>query len=529
MSSNNNRFGDTSLGVDVVLDEDIMKNAPHCPHGPTLLFERYFQGGKSGRKFFACSACRDRKDCNFFQYEDDKVSAVRQEVRYQHNQSKQPPFKHLDYYKRYKDLLNLPPCKRCYCHECSLLLVEEEAQQGHKNHRVITGLSEEDLKKPSYLLDPLVDKKTNAQYLFNQNAVTFLVSTIQRLGFNRVLCIGTPRLHEMILSLKGSKDDTGLESLLLDIDHRYYQFYSPEHFSRYNMFNHYFFDGEGCQKNCQEFLNRDGGEGVVMVTDPPFGGLVEVLAFTVKRIMGWWKEGTSDSCSSKELPVIWTFPYFLEFRILQCLPSFHMSDYKVAYDNHTLFQCDKTNKGSPVRHFTNISPIEFVLPEEEGYRFCVKCQRYVSSVNVHCLKCDQCTSKDGRTYTHCDQCSRCVKPGRVHCSSCNQCELPDHVCVTNKALIGCHICGDPTHKRRQCPQTVRSDRLQKKRKHHNPSQGHLLDPQSERSSNNIKKTKRPQPRAVDDDKIESCKHRWRKQKCHRNKRRFKSVKSKKKK
>lgn len=41
--------------------------------GPTLLFVKVNQGKEETRKFYACSACRDRKDCNFFQWEDEKV------------------------------------------------------------------------------------------------------------------------------------------------------------------------------------------------------------------------------------------------------------------------------------------------------------------------------------------------------------------------------------------------------------------------------------------------------------------------
>lgn len=45
-----------------------------CPAGPALLFVKVSHGREEGRRFFACSACRDRKDCNFFQWEDEKVS-----------------------------------------------------------------------------------------------------------------------------------------------------------------------------------------------------------------------------------------------------------------------------------------------------------------------------------------------------------------------------------------------------------------------------------------------------------------------
>ena len=40
--------------------ENIEINHPKCVHGPTLLFYT------STSKFFACSACRNRHECNIF-------------------------------------------------------------------------------------------------------------------------------------------------------------------------------------------------------------------------------------------------------------------------------------------------------------------------------------------------------------------------------------------------------------------------------------------------------------------------------
>ena len=57
---------------------------------------------------------------------------------------------------------------------------------------------------------------------------------------------------------------------------------------RYNMFNHHFFDEKG-EEFFQAFL-KEGGEGLVLVTDPPFGGMVQPLAHTFNRIEDAWKE-----------------------------------------------------------------------------------------------------------------------------------------------------------------------------------------------------------------------------------------------
>ena len=68
------------------------------------------------------------------------------------------------------------------------------------------------------------------------------------------------------------------------------QFYGPDKFCRYNMFNNYFFDGEKNQDTFKQFINGKDADKIVMVTDPPFGGLVEVLAHTVKTISQTWQE-----------------------------------------------------------------------------------------------------------------------------------------------------------------------------------------------------------------------------------------------
>ena len=39
-----------------------------------------------------------------------------------------------------------------------------------------------------------------------------------------------------------------------------------------------------------------------------------------------------------ELPILWIFPYFLEPKILEHMPSLTMLDYKIEYDNHPFYQ-----------------------------------------------------------------------------------------------------------------------------------------------------------------------------------------------
>lgn len=133
------------------------------------------------------------------------------------------------------------------------------------------------------------------------------------------------------------------------------QFFPSGSFAFYNMFNNHFFQERG-KKTLLEFLNSGEEDDIVLVMDPPFGGLVEVLAATVKKIWKYWRECTSvkggfsithwsyssligcSSCSSvldnkKEIPTIWIFPYFMESHIQESLPSLKMMDYKVCHEN----------------------------------------------------------------------------------------------------------------------------------------------------------------------------------------------------
>jgi hypothetical protein len=64
-----------------------------------------------------------------------------------------------------------------------------------------------------------------------------------------------------------------------------HQFNSPSHFCWFNSFNNYFFSQEEGANVLAEFLQSDGGRGIVIVMDPPFGGRVEPLAKTIQEIV----------------------------------------------------------------------------------------------------------------------------------------------------------------------------------------------------------------------------------------------------
>ncbi|KAK3098979.1 hypothetical protein FSP39_024933 [Pinctada imbricata] len=304
----------------------------------------------------------------------------------------------------------------------------------------------------------LADRMQRKQYLFSERTVDFILSALKDLQITHVLCVGAPRIHETIQNLH--TEGSYMDSMLLDLDTRYMQFYSEEKFYKYNMFNNHFFGRN--EEALDKFLTLSQGKNVIMVTDPPFGGMVQALAESVKKFKIRYSELNADFCNNNELPVLWFFPYFMEPKMKEYLPDFSMLDYKVDYNNHLLYKEGKKERGSPVRIFTNVEPSKVIHPNAEGYWYCDVCKRYSAKENLHCDICGVCPSKDGRTYRHCYDCERCVKPNKVHCKTCGRCDFPDHKCGVTPT--GCHICGNLEHKRRDCPQKDRKqDRLAMKR------------------------------------------------------------------
>ncbi|TDG99996.1 hypothetical protein EPR50_G00200220 [Perca flavescens] len=208
---------DDSFGIEVILPQG-GKTAPCCPHGPTLLFEKVSKGGEKGRRFYACSACRDRKDCNFFQWEDEKVSEVRLLAREAEKQSKRPLVTQQEYCNRLRKFSALPLDEKKFCQDCQILLLPG-LHEAHSSHRSMA-VSPAQLTRPSVLLRPLDNKKSNAQYLFTERSSHFLLDSLAALGFTKVLCVGTPRLQELIKLRNLDQKHKPMKSLLLDIDFR---------------------------------------------------------------------------------------------------------------------------------------------------------------------------------------------------------------------------------------------------------------------------------------------------------------------
>ncbi|XP_042211965.1 rRNA N6-adenosine-methyltransferase ZCCHC4-like isoform X2 [Homarus americanus] len=431
------------LGVDVVINN--IEDNPLCIHGPTLLFERFQSNGQS-RQFYACSACRDRRDCAFFHWADQKITSSKKELWDQVVKESSPVRSHKERYKCLEDIKDLAAADRRYCTSCSTLLRKNE-RQDHNSCVLISPITNKHLCSPSTFLPPKESAKLEAQYLFASSSVDIIVGMLQNLKASRVVCVGAPRIHEAITN----SPHLNMSSLMMDIDDRYCSFFSPERFIRYNMFNHHFFDGQKAKTMYQKFIL--GCENLVIVSDPPFGGRMELLAHNLNKIQEEWKKACGVH-SQTQLPVLFIFPYFMEPQVISNLPNFTMLDYQVDYDNHPLYSSGPKGmkNGSAVRVFVNRPQSMFPLPESEGYHFCQPCDRWVSLNNKHCNECNGCMSKDGKTYKHCDLCKKCVKPSWIHCSKCSRCQPQDHKCHAQAGqVLTCHMCGRSGHKRKDCP------------------------------------------------------------------------------
>lgn len=212
-----------------VIIEDLTNNR-RCFHGPTLKFVKTNSNEYKIEEFYACSAFRDKKVCS----KNEKHENVN----------------HFDSYKLFREVSTLESKQRGYCRTCNHFVLRTNILD-HKNHDFVDEISDQLLKEPTKLLNPLSVDKKEAQYFFSNDCLEFFGNTFKKLGLNKIICIGSPRLHEF---LKNNYQKLGIKSILLDLDKRFFSFYGPDEFCWYNMFNHWFFN---CSEPFNKFLKED--------------------------------------------------------------------------------------------------------------------------------------------------------------------------------------------------------------------------------------------------------------------------------
>ncbi|XP_046850764.1 rRNA N6-adenosine-methyltransferase ZCCHC4-like [Xenia sp. Carnegie-2017] len=126
-----------------------------------------------------------------------------------------------------------------------------------------------------------------------------------------------------------------------------------------------FFEKDPAMVCFKKFLYNSIPNSLMVILDPPFGGLVQVLPVSLKNFgslfLNYVKEGDDYHLSC--LSTFWIFPYFMESHITKESPFFKMCDFK-----------------------------------------------------------------HNNVWQHCLICGKCVKKGYVHCEICKSCKPPGHDC-----------------------------------------------------------------------------------------------------
>ena len=122
------------------------------------MFERYFRG-KSSRKYFACSASRDRKGCQFFQWKDEKITAGKEIMQMNFLEKLKKERDVVEDFKTLREEALASKQDLSFCIQCSKIVIGiDKKHHGHQTRMI----SKDDFIEPSKLLLPAENKKTNA-------------------------------------------------------------------------------------------------------------------------------------------------------------------------------------------------------------------------------------------------------------------------------------------------------------------------------------------------------------------------------
>lgn len=175
-------------------------------------------------RFYACSACRDRKICSFYAEHGKETSKQYDEILKKQKKKNLPAYHHQKLFIFYNQLMGQSPLQRAYCHVCEKLFLTSDKEK-HNGHQITENLSDYQMTHPTEILKPLEDSKKEAQYLFSKKAVKDIVDLLINLNAENILCVGAPRIHEYVSQNLERK----MSSLLLDFDGRfvsdYYYYY----------------------------------------------------------------------------------------------------------------------------------------------------------------------------------------------------------------------------------------------------------------------------------------------------------------
>lgn len=137
--------------------------------------------GNHEKQFLACSAYRDNK-CPLLKekFDTEKVVEERRKVR--------------------KNLIKVIKTRkedRAFCRTCDVLLLHRHYHK-HHGHNILDKIPLKYIRRPTMLLKASQQKEREAQYFFSERTTNFFLDTFKRLGFDHVILIGCPSIHELV-------------------------------------------------------------------------------------------------------------------------------------------------------------------------------------------------------------------------------------------------------------------------------------------------------------------------------------------
>ncbi|XP_065318441.1 rRNA N6-adenosine-methyltransferase ZCCHC4-like isoform X1 [Gordionus sp. m RMFG-2023] len=384
----------------------------YCSHGPTLKFLRKSDGEE--KYFYSCSAYRSRKECAFFKWSTDKISnQYKGRWLDDYRTFKKLGIPHNKRFKLYQNMLKNGSKAYKICNTCNIIIGHD--QNIHIKHVTkptctINETKINDNKSISTLI-PIQQDKKEAQYHFSQETIKFIEHIINK----------------------------------IDIDPRLTYFWNANHFAHYNFCNNHFFNPKGrvyyenfLMNNC----NIKNDDPLLIIMDPPFGVLIEVLANSLDFIIKNAKKvilTNNYTSMGNDMHILLANPYYMKNYISKYMKNLEMLEFKVTYDNHKKNGMNDILK-SPIRLFTSIPLSEISLTPDLllNYKICDKCNKMVCRATWHCQICRTCPINISSTkqYKHCHapSCDTCVKPSFVHCAACDKCHPPVSTCCPLKNI-----------------------------------------------------------------------------------------------
>ncbi|OAF71731.1 Zinc finger CCHC domain-containing protein 4 [Intoshia linei] len=376
------------------------------PCWPCLLYSRQTQKKNSNRQFYACSTFRDRKLCRTFHWKDEFEKKMKND--------------------NFQDKM--------------IFLNAIQAEQNEIQLKMDKNV--QNLRKK--------ENASLASFMFNRETVEFISDSILSMGYNGVICIGTPTVY-----YEGLEKYPDVDFIFMDIDENK----NPElhgktaknPFIQYNVFNNHFYKSSD-KEIIQNFIKKH--KKMAIFIDPPFGGLIEPWTWSINNFL----EDHRKLHKSKNRLHLYAFlPYFLK-RWLSKFQQVNMMDYRVTYEKNRF---NRFHKNSAVRIMTNANLKLFKCSQPE-YRICEICKIVVHKNNIHCKSCGKCVIIHNEKRQHCSKCSRCVNSlnAFTHCDNCNACVNKTHNC--GKSEMGCKNCKKgECEMRRDCPTKRRKIKMAK--------------------------------------------------------------------